>query len=567
MPQIAVAASMMDAAATIGHLQSYWADAQDLYTNEICSMAERSTMRGRAMKEYFNSGYIRNAVRMYANHIIGADGPTLRLLPECGLDKEDRAKIEWAFWNWQNETEDVEKLRLIPKQLMIYGEAFERFIYDRYIDESELNVQDIEPKRIDYPWGTTDPNMIDGIRFHGVHPQTYYVEKREINPVYSYLDYEQVPADHIMHTFIRELPEQRRGTPIIATVLRLQAEAMLWEAHTLGAADWAANWGGFIRTNGQWGPSEVADINFDTFQMQAPTPGRPAFCPEGWAPEQVKPEFPTSNFEGFSNCLTRETAAGIGSEKGIMMADTSGYNYSSFRGSMQNYWVTISATQALLKRKALRPRFEKFLECHASYWKDVESAWIAQKLLMAFNNRPWLVPYDFRFPKPPSIDPEKDEKANQLALANRTKSRHMIAAENGYDYDEIKNELLEEKKDFPNAGASGPVAASGGGMESLLASLKEDTEQSLADPAQAAPIDAKPTVSAPSTIDPLDGPKRLLTARQAADKFGVSASSIGTWRKHGLKWYKLGNTVKYDESELTKYINSAAQGGQDPNGE
>ena len=439
------AKAIIDAAAHIHHLANYWADAEDRYTVDIASSSERATMRGRSIHAALNSGYIRNAIRAFGNHTIGSGGPQMRIMKFSGLSREERSALEWEFFYWRKRTGDLAKLRQIPRAFMFYGESLERFIYDPYIENGNLNIQQIEPRRLDYPMGAGDERMVDGILFDGIHPLMYYIEKRNVNPIYQSLEYEPVPADHIMHLFLSDFADQKRGIPIIATVLRLQAETMLWEAHTLGAADWAARWGGFIRTTATLTPEDVMEIPGDT--MLAPTPGTAVFTPEGWGPEQIKAEFPTANFEGFANALHREQGAGLGVPFGVMGADTSDYSYSSWRGERQNYWTYIEEVQDVIRDNALDPRFQKWIECYSTGWRTDPVAEIALKLLEKYGD-PARIPITWQFPHPPSADPEKDARANEINLRNHVTSLHKVIEKEGMDYDEIMEELLEEARDL-----------------------------------------------------------------------------------------------------------------------
>ena len=121
---------MYDASSPIPHLEAYWSEAQDDYSDRMADAAERSKMRARARKEATNNGYAANAIRAFGNHVIGRHGGMLRILPEAGLTREETKILEFQFWNWQRQTKDVEKLRRAVRALMFDGEAFQRFIFE-----------------------------------------------------------------------------------------------------------------------------------------------------------------------------------------------------------------------------------------------------------------------------------------------------------------------------------------------------------------------------------------------------------------------------------------------------
>lgn len=467
----AVSAGVLDAGSPVHHLSAYWAEAQDDYSDKMADAATRSLIRARARKEATNNGYAANAIRTFGNHVIGKHGPQLRILPEAGLTRAEAKKIEFQFWQWQRRTKDAEKLQRAVRALMYDGEAFQRFIFDPTIELSELNIQEIEAKRVDNPYGTDNPNQIEGIVFDGINPVIYFIQKRTINPLYAeYQEYEEVPADEVMHLAARTFPEQKRGLPIMATVLRLMADQQLYEAYTLEAAKAAAKTPMYMYTD----VDEIATPEYGA--LPAANPGEINVLAAGWKPFATEVRYPTATYSDYDNTLTQKQGAGVGTPLGMIQANTSGYNYSSWRGEKQNYWVNIGVYQEAVITYLMEPRFEKWIQCFAAQTDKVESARIAERLLEKWD--PWAVPTCWRFEQPPSVDPEKDRKADQIALALGLTSIHQICARDGTDYDDLLGELEQERKDFPQAQT---VAAAGAGVESLLAGLQEDFEQEKKD--------------------------------------------------------------------------------------
>ena len=465
-----VAAGMYDASSPIPHLEAYWSEAQDDYSDRMADAAERSKMRARARKEATNNGYAANAIRAFGNHVIGRHGGMLRILPEAGLKREETKILEFQFWNWQRQTKDVEKLRRAVRALMFDGEAFQRFIFDPTISGAELNVQEIEAKRVDNPYGSDNPNQIEGILFEGINPIIYYIQKRTINPLYAeYQEYEEVPADEIMHLAARVFPEQKRGIPILANSLRLMADQQLFEAYTLEAAKAAAKTPMYMYTEAD----EIANPEYGA--LPAANPGEINVLAAGWKPYATDVKYPTATYSDYDNQLTKKQGAGLGTPLGMIQADTSNYNYSSWRGEKQNYWVNIQIWQEQVTTYLLEPRFEKWIQCIAAF-PEKESGRIADKLLDIWE--PWAIPTEWRFEQPPSVDPEKDRKADQIALALGLQSIHDICIRDGKDYDDLISELEQEKKDFPR---TQEVAAAGAGVEALLAGLQEDMQQERKD--------------------------------------------------------------------------------------
>lgn len=553
---VAASGGMLDASAPIPHLAAYSADSFDGYADEIANVYARQEARKNSMREYLNSGYAKNAARVFGYHVVGKDGPQLYLLEECGLEKAEREALEYEFYFWQKRTKDVQKVRRSVRSCMFAGETFQRFVYDSNVPDIQLNVEEIEPQRVDCPWHDGDPNALDGITYKGLFPHKVKILKKTINPdYYNGFDFENVPAREVMHLANIELPGQHRGLPIFAAVVRLMQETAIWEKYTLGAAAWAARWGGFVRTNVQMTSDDLGDA--PNAVIPGPNPGDLFFLEDGYTPEQVKAEYPTSTFDDFKSSLLNEVGAGVGMPRGIMAADTSQYNYSSWRGEKQNYWGYVDEWQELVKSELMEPRFGFWLLCFATCRR--KTAAIARKLLALWENDPERIPHEWKNKLPESADPEKDRKADEIGLRIGVLSIHQICARDGIDYDQLKRERQQEREeDFKEVYQSlyGGAMAAGGDWSSILNNLQEDTTQMLtdgrsADPAQQPPPD-QPTIQPPQPPKP---GLKLLNSRKAADLLGVSAGSIRGWRKHGLNSYQVGGgPPMFDENELLEFV-------------
>ena len=91
---VAAAGGMLDAAAPIPHLMEYQADSFDGYADEIANYDARHEARKNSLREYLNSGYAKNAARVFGYHVVGKGGPQLYLTEECGLEKAEREALE-----------------------------------------------------------------------------------------------------------------------------------------------------------------------------------------------------------------------------------------------------------------------------------------------------------------------------------------------------------------------------------------------------------------------------------------------------------------------------------------
>jgi lambda family phage portal protein len=86
-----------------------------------------------------------------------------------------------------------------------------------------LVIQNIEAEYLDPNFTNGDPETTrNGIRFNNSKPETYFFSKRSPNfnmfNLYS-LEKIEVPADEVLHIFVRDRPGQWRGVPTLASIL------------------------------------------------------------------------------------------------------------------------------------------------------------------------------------------------------------------------------------------------------------------------------------------------------------------------------------------------------------
>ena len=137
------------------------------------------------------------------------------------------------------------------------GDWLQQIVYDEtFADEAvALRLLDIDPERM-----SNDPrfigqrNVVMGVErdrfgrstlFHIRSPQDQFT-----NHFFGELSYnwDRIPADDILHTFVSREPGQARGFPALASCLQEMADLRDYDNQTLDAARFAAHNGGVILT-------------------------------------------------------------------------------------------------------------------------------------------------------------------------------------------------------------------------------------------------------------------------------------------------------------------------------
>jgi lambda family phage portal protein len=440
-----MASGMYDATATTSKNREHWRWATDADGDEIANESERRIARIRCRYEFLNNGYARNSVRIWKSHIVGKRGPQLKIPVTDVITKQIKDHLEWQFYWWTLKTGLVQKLRMMTGALLYDGESFLHLTHDPHIFPVAMNAEVIDAKNItNNGMEGMDEFSIDGIHFDRYgHPDIYYMLQRVPNPNMNYnLQPVEVPAWGMLHLVDPELPQQHRGMPVLLTVLEKIAQLRRWDTYSLGAAEQAARLSGVLQTSGT---PDISTPRPNQTLVMAPSPGNLMTIPTGWTLQQTKAEFPLNNHGDFVQSQLTEIGAGIGTPRGMLQSDCSGYNYSSWRGEKQTYWSTIDVQKDILETTILNPLFHRFM----FYLAGVDD--IAQKVMRAHGwdgdriNKVW------QFAAPESADPVHDAQADEIKLRIGTTSRARICAANGEEYEEIVEELKTENATQLNA--------------------------------------------------------------------------------------------------------------------
>lgn len=169
-------------------------------------------------------------------------------------------------------------------------------------------------------------------------------------------------------------------------------------------------------------------------------PGILKVLPVGYEPKMQKPEFPMQGFDAFDRSLNGEIGAGMGIPSGVMLADTSQYNYSSFRGELQNYWTYIAEIQQMLCDRILDRQFSQWFECRASFDP------VFQRIYDQLDGRIHRLAREWQFPTPPSVDPLHDAQAYKLLYDMGAMSLRQICDLLGHDINDVKADRDYENK-------------------------------------------------------------------------------------------------------------------------
>jgi len=245
---------------------------------------------------------------------------------------------------------------------------------------------------------------------------------------------ERIPAHQIIHQFKTRRAGQTRGvTWFAAIILAAQMREGYTEAE-LVAARTAASKMGFLNMD----PEVWRDPDSPTANKPLTMNAEPGVIEAvvGTEFQAWDPTHPTTAFDPFTKAILRSHAAGLKTSYASLTGDLSQVNYSSIRwGGLQerDVWKKLQGVVA-----------EHFHERVYSEW--LRWALIMGRLdvpsrdLRAVNSHGWMGRGW------PWIDPWKELKAAELALALKLDSRTRLAATQGRDLVEVFEDIVRERK-------------------------------------------------------------------------------------------------------------------------
>lgn len=247
---------------------------------------------------------------------------------------------------------------------------------------------------------------------------------------------DRVPMTDVIHGFVLRRPEQVRGYPWTANILKRAHTLADYEQYALVAAKIGAAKMGFYTVDKD---AVAADMSLEQMRdatgelVQDVEAGMVEALPPGVGFQSFDPDYPHQNFGAFVTACLRGISAGLNVAHHNLTGDMTGVNYSSAR------------IAELTERRHWRALQSWFI---AAFVRPVFEEWLSIALVRGDIRLPSGAPLPAeRFDKfasaatfqPPSwawVDPKADIEAATTAVAWDIKSLRQIADENGTDLDD-----------------------------------------------------------------------------------------------------------------------------------
>lgn len=421
----------------------YFATAEDIPSDAICSAGERKRLRADCRKILLDCPSAAHAARSLALTTYGS-GPALQIKSP---NEELNTKVERLFSQWRKQANYDLTFFAAVQSLPSDGEAF-FCIVDNPQAIGGLGVELIEAYRVEsQPGKELVPDEFCGIKYDEFGlPESYTVKIISPNPQIPHtMQFEEIPASRIQHLFVPVLPAQRRGLPLLQSSIQTLASLQKIKDATLSAVETAANISFLVESD--YDPQVDPDqqlcgvdgggtyMAFDEIKL----PGRNSglYLPSGMKASQMKAENPNVNFAAFQQDCLLQVGASLGAPKNVILNDSSSYNYSSARLDFQTFSKWTGVLQSLCT-KVLDSHFRTWL----SYMSDNPD--VAELLSMYPDLE--SIPIRWYFAALPSIDRNKDAQADVTLLKNNCMSLRDYYAKQGKDWRQELEQIALEKQ-------------------------------------------------------------------------------------------------------------------------
>jgi capsid protein len=351
-----------DAARDSTEFQNYWANADAFDADSAHSKEVRHKLIQRSRYEITSNGYSDGIAQTYSTDLVG-NGPSLRM-QTASMGFNRLVENEWYFWC--KAVKFRRKLWCMAHAKHVDGEAFATLRRNpklRHAIKLDLMLHEADQVQTPYiPYGT--PGYIDGIKFDEFGNPEYYDILREhpgaTNRLMLDPTPERVEADKVLHWFKQRRPGQHRGVPECASTLNTGAAARRWREATLAAAETAADFTIFLRTQFQ---PDAEEMQYATdFSQQEITKRMMTALPVGYDPFQMKAEQPTAQYEMFADALVNEQGRPKSMPLNKIKCNSASYNYASGRLDHQTYYGQLDSEREDCNDEVLNPLFDVWFD-------------------------------------------------------------------------------------------------------------------------------------------------------------------------------------------------------------
>lgn len=401
----------------------HWANSDLLGPNRENRPEVRRKLRQRARYEVANNCYAAALVDLYALYLLGSR-VTLRI---AGVSRSVASSVERLWASWADEVELEDKLRQLVRARVIDGEALALLTTVDHAHPVKLSLQPIECDRLVNP-NPAITDIADGIILgRDGRPVAYQILRQHPGDmgVYIGLQADKIPADQVIHYFVRRRPEQLRGVSELTPGLLLFAQLRRYTAAVLTTAETAAQITGLVYTD-----APAVDMSAEPWSVVEIERGALMTLPAGYRLAQVQPAQPASTHEMFVRSLLTELSRVLQIPVNVLMGDSSAHNYASGRLDWQAWHRRLACDRVQLERVVLNRLFANWLD-------EASLAGIVPEAVQ-------ITPI-WQYEGAEHVDPVKEAQAAQIRLQSGLTTLANEYAKQGLDWEDQIEQLAREQ--------------------------------------------------------------------------------------------------------------------------
>lgn len=450
-------------AASIDRLTASWTT-QPQTSDEILRRQLR-TLRTRSREQARNNDYARRFLALTVSNVVGPKGIALQAQatdPDGTPDTIAQQVIERGWSDWgspencsvSGQLSWADQQRLVARTVAQDGEALVEFVRG---GPHGVMLKHWDPERLD-----VDHNrdlgrgrfIRMGIEFSATGRPVAYHLLDGSGEAYQWQTrkYRRVPATQMLHIFLPEFVEQKRGVPWTATALmRMQMLGGYEEAALTNARVGASKMGFFVSPDGDAYVGAGQDATGAT--VTSADPGTFEQLPTGTDFRPFNPDYPHGEFGDFVKASLRGISSGLGVSYNTLGNDLEGVNYSSIRQGALEDREMWKAVQEWLVDQFCQPVYARWLEFQLMLGRlKVAGRPLREDRYEKYRAVTWQ-PRRWQW-----VDPAKEMQAHERAIAQGLRSRSEIIREQGRDPEDVWSEIQREQARMRDLGIE-PAAA------------------------------------------------------------------------------------------------------------
>ncbi|MFZ1427176.1 MAG: phage portal protein [Geminicoccaceae bacterium] len=398
-----------------------------------------------------NNPYIFSARDSFMANAVGAG-----IVPSwLDVTPRQKSKLEKAWLTWTDEADydgvcDLYGLQaLVAAALFEAGECFVRLLRSEGPSGTlQLRLIESEQCPVDLTRPAANGHQIrSGIEFDATGRRVAYWFYRhhpgDSTESWKSADHIRLPADEILHLYRPTRAGQIRGAPWIAAAVVKAFMLDKYDDAELDRKGTAALFAGFITTPVRGGASPLAgakgELDSPGVAIAGMQPGTMQILEPGEDIKFSEPADVGGQYESFEYRTILQLCAATGTPYTNVTGDLKAANYSSLRAGMLEY------------RRRLEQLQHNTLVFQ--FCRPVAAVWVKQAALSGELNLPAIRTDLRRYTSikwiPPRfewVDPLKDRKAEEVAVANGWKSRSDVIEAEGYDAEQVDARIAADQE-------------------------------------------------------------------------------------------------------------------------